>query len=82
METGMLWFDNNPKTDLALKVKLAANYYLKKYGKKPDVCFVHPSMILSSNADKTSEITVEPNQLILPNHLWMGVSESNSSKSS
>ena len=32
MKTGMLWFDNDPHTDLAVKISLRADYYQKKYG--------------------------------------------------
>ena len=45
MRTGMLWFDNDPKTDLPTKVLRAAAYYQKKYGCSPNLCFVHPTMI-------------------------------------
>jgi hypothetical protein len=45
MKTGMLWFDNDPKTDLMTKISEAAMYYQKKYGAKPDLCFIHPSML-------------------------------------
>ena len=74
MNTGMLWFDNNPKTDLSSKIMQAATYYQKKYGKKPNLCFVHPTL-----ADKDSKnpfgILVEPNRLVLPNHLWIGMKD-------
>ena len=49
MNRGMLWFDNNPKTNLASKIKQAAEYYRQKYGAAPNLCLVHPSML----ADKT-----------------------------
>ncbi len=42
MDTGMLWFDNDPRKDLVTKINLASDYYFKKYGRKPDLCFVHP----------------------------------------
>ncbi len=45
MNIGMLWFDNDPKADLAVKIKRAAQYYRNKYGKTPTLCFVHPSML-------------------------------------
>ena len=45
MNVGMLWFDNDPKTELDDKIKRAANYYREKYGNPPTVCFVHPSMM-------------------------------------
>jgi hypothetical protein len=45
MNIGMLWFDNDPKAGLTTKVERAAVYYLNKYGKSPNLCFVHPTML-------------------------------------
>lgn len=44
MEIGMLWYDNSP-TALKDRVKQAAGYYTEKYGRKPNLCFVHPDML-------------------------------------
>jgi hypothetical protein len=44
MKIGMLWFDNDPKADLKIKIERAASYYSKKYGQSPNLCFIHPSM--------------------------------------
>jgi hypothetical protein len=41
----MLWFDNDPKVNLDGKIARAVDYYHDKYGRKPTVCFVHPSML-------------------------------------
>jgi hypothetical protein len=72
MNTGMLWFDNDPKADLAIKIQRAADYYHKKYGENPDLCFVHPSMLGNSGA-KAGKIEVRSNRSILPNHFWIGI---------
>lgn len=77
MQTGMLWYDNDPKTDLPTKIIRAASYYQRKYGQRPDLCFVHPSLF-KDNTAKANDIEVKPNQLILPNHLWLGFHESGS----
>ena len=45
MNTGMLWFDNDPKTALAAKIERAVNYYRHKYGRDPNLCLIHPSML-------------------------------------
>lgn len=74
MKTGMLWFDNNPRTDLMTKVSEAVVYYTGKYGRKPDLCFVHPSM-LGENPPRSNSIEVRPNRQVLPNHLWLGILE-------
>lgn len=80
MNVGMLWFDNDPKSELTLKVERAATYYLNKYGKSPTVCFVHPSMLgakVSESEDaaeiKAGGIEVRPASTVLPNHFWIGV---------
>ncbi len=72
MNTGMLWFDNDPKSDLPTKISRAADYYLKKYGRMPDLCLVHPSM-LGTVTPKEQGIEVRPNRQVLPNHLWLGI---------
>ena len=45
MNTGMLWFDNDPKTTLAIKIERAVEYYHKKYGCKPNLCLIHPAAL-------------------------------------
>lgn len=73
MQTGMLWFDNDPKTALTAKVERAANYYRQKYGHAPDLCLVHPSM-----ADKeiaAGKIIVRPYRPVLPGHFWLGMDD-------
>jgi hypothetical protein len=80
----MLWFDNDTQSDLAAKIERAAVYYQKKYGKRPNLCFVHPSMALTepsragtdSNAGlpvHTSSVEVRTTRAVLPNHLWIGI---------
>ena len=71
MDIGMLWFDNDPKTDLATKLIKASSYYLKKYGKAPNLCFVHPSMISQFTA-KTEGLEIRQNPVIRPHHFWLG----------
>lgn len=72
MEIGMLWFDNDPKSDLQSKVTKAAIYYRSKYGEEPNLCFVHPSMI-TKEMSKLSKIAVRSNTAIIPHHFWIGV---------
>ncbi|MCC6147340.1 MAG: hypothetical protein IT308_07195 [Anaerolineaceae bacterium] len=74
MKTGMLWFDNDSKTDLPSKINTAAAYYQKKYGCRPNLCFVHPSM-LQGSSPKAQNIDIQSNQMIMPHHLWLGIHE-------
>jgi mevalonate pyrophosphate decarboxylase len=71
MNIGMLWFDNDPKTDITVKISRAVDYYRQKYGQTPNLCFVHPSMVKSGPA-KTGNIEVRSSRSVLPNHFWLG----------
>jgi hypothetical protein len=76
MHTGMLWFDNDPKTTLSVKIQKAMDYYNKKFGRIPDICLVHPSML--DNGQKQfdmGKVTVRPYQPVMPGHLWIGVED-------
>lgn len=94
MNIGMLWFDNDPKAELYTKIERAASYYRSKYGKSPNLCFVHPSMLPASpssgedghqkdervkEAFKSSGVEVRSNRSVLPNHFWIGVNVNNTS---
>lgn len=74
MNRGMLWFDNNPKTTLAAKIQQAADYYRRKYGAAPTLCFVHPSM-LANNTVEDDKIIIRAYRPILPGYLWIGLAE-------
>ena len=74
MDIGMLWFDNDPKSDFTSKVQRAADYYRDKYGKEPDLCFVHPSMLANIDTDK-GVIKICSNSSMLPHHFWIGVQQ-------
>ena len=81
MDIGMLWFDNDPKTDIVDKIIRAAAYYHRKYGKTPDLCFIHPTMIPVANGDsglpreKLANVEVRASKSIRPNYFWIGVNE-------
>ena len=72
METGMLWFDNEPRIDLKTKIQNAAEYYRDKYGEEANHCFIHPSMLHDKQPD-TSPIVLHLNNAVLPHHFWIGV---------
>ena len=72
MDIGMLWFDNNPKSDLQAKVNKAVDYYQKKYGEEPNLCFVHPSMV-SDESVKAGKVKLCTNHAMIPHHFWIGV---------
>lgn len=92
MDIGMLWFDNDTHADLPSKIENAAEYYLNKYGIRPNVCFIHPCMTpedLKAQIRKPSKkalkikpifkagsIEVHTSKSMLPNHLWIGINGS------
>lgn len=73
MNIGMLWFDNDTKSELSSKIQRAATYYQQKYGKTPNVCFVHPSMIPANTQPKLN-LELRTTRSVLPNHFWLGIS--------
>lgn len=78
MNIGMLWFDNDQKTAVPSRIERAAEYYRTKYGKRPDLCFVHPSMVAKDGEPSglpasNGEIEVRTSKAVLPNHFWLGV---------
>jgi hypothetical protein len=76
MNVGMLWFDNDPRTALNAKVERAADYYRQKYGRRPDLCLVHPSM-LTGQLSESGKVVIRSNRSILPGHLWIGEEDKN-----
>ncbi len=72
MNTGMLWFDNDPKVDFLTKINRATDYYLKKYGQRPDLCFVNPGMKFEP-PPKNTGIDVQTDQMVMPDHFWLGI---------
>jgi hypothetical protein len=80
MNIGMLWFDNDSNADLATKIQKAASYYRTKYGKAPNLCYIHPRMV-GSEPLKGNGIEVRTTRSVLPNHFWLGVnSDGNSAR--
>jgi hypothetical protein len=78
MHTGMLWFNNDPKMPLDKKISQAMDYYEKKYGRKPDLCLVHPSMLEQKQRSfEVNKLTVRPYRPVLPGHIWVGIEDKN-----
>lgn len=73
MNTGMLWFDNDPKTGLEAKIAKAMKYFQDKYGRVPDMCMVNPAMTPGERVVGT--IIVRPYRPVLPGHLWLGMKD-------
>jgi hypothetical protein len=74
MDIGMLWRDEDERRSLGEKILRAADYYQKKYGENPTVCFVHPNM-LEQGLESVGAIRVLAARTVLLNHFWLGVNE-------
>lgn len=74
MREGMLWFDDDPKRNLAQKVGRAAKHYRRKFGRAPNVCYVHPSL-LNGGAQKVDGVRVAALPSVLRHHFWVGEDE-------
>lgn len=76
MRTGMLWYDNSRERTLAEKVEKGAGHYEAKYGRRPNLCYVHPSMLFTSGGfPNTPDIEVKGTNMVLPHHFWFGLSK-------
>lgn len=73
MTSAMLWWDDSNST-LAEKIKKAAAYYEKKYGRAPELCLVHPNMLKDQKLE-VDKITIRPWRYVLPGHIWIGIED-------
>lgn len=71
MQPGLLWFDDDPDLDLKARINKAVVYYQSQYGLKPDLCFVHPS-VLPRKPSMELGIEIRPNRQLKPDLLWLG----------
>jgi hypothetical protein len=75
MDTGMLWFDNDAGQSLTGKIDRAAEHYRSKYGRKPSLCFVHPTMLPAEESrSMAGAVEIRTAPWVLPNHFFIGVS--------
>jgi hypothetical protein len=72
MKTGLLWFDDSPKVTLAAKIENAARRYRERFGKSPDVCYVHPQTLARATT-MPAHVQVIGSATIRPDHFWIGV---------
>ncbi|HAL61172.1 MAG TPA: hypothetical protein DCP08_02035 [Chloroflexi bacterium] len=78
MRVGLLWFDDDPKKEVSLKVKEAAQRYLEKFGRRPNVCYVSPATLpLPLDPPGPAGIHLDglrvlSSPLVLPDHFWVG----------
>ncbi len=78
MQSGLLWFDNDPGRSLAVKVTDAARRYQEKFGVAPDTCYVNRTALTEPEtrlSDQGMALRVLPAANILAHHFWVGVEE-------
>lgn len=71
MTFGMLWFDDS-QDPFSVKIGKAVRYYIRKYGRQPNLCLVHPSMYEEVSV---KDVTIKPYRPVLPGHIWIGIEE-------
>lgn len=74
MQEGLLWFDSDKKRNLANKVARAADRYRFKFGHRPNICYVHASM-LDNGSVELDGVRVVPAYNVLKHHFWIGIEE-------
>ena len=76
MESGLLWFDDDPRKKLEEKVQRAAMHYERKFGEYPTLCFVHPSALGDqAREQQAGHVAIRARQAVLPNHFWLGIDD-------
>lgn len=73
MKTGLLWYDDDPRKTLEMKIEQAAARYHEKYGRVPNACYVSPST--TSTVMVKQGIRLIPARSIRPNYFWIGVDD-------
>jgi hypothetical protein len=73
MNSGMLWFDDDPRKSLETKIAQAAARFSEKHGRRPTTCCVSPSVAGMPQA--LAGIRVIALARIRPNYLWLGLDD-------
>jgi len=80
MDIGMLWFDSDSNRDVSVRIKQASKYYRSKYGREPNLCYVHPSTGGTGIPKIVGELKVITSQTVLPDHFWLGIEKAEASE--
>lgn len=80
MDIGMLWFDSDTKQDVGIRIKRASTYYRSKYGRKPNLCYVHPSTVDAGIPMDIDGLKVLTSHTVLPDHFWLGIDKTEATK--
>lgn len=72
---GMLWYDANPKRQLAEKIATAMAYHQKKYGRRAPICLVNTKDAEGNDlaaVGRELNLVVRAVRIVSPSHLWLG----------
>ncbi len=75
MNVGMLWFDGDRGRDLTARIARAADFYRRKYGGAPNVCFVNPKAADEGLPGEVGGLRVRTSRAVLRDHFWIGVED-------
>ncbi len=73
----LIWFDNDRKRPLRAKVEAAAERYQERFGIAPELVLLNPAQ--AGEQEQIAGIPVRPTPLVSPNHLYIGVDDTQSS---
>lgn len=80
MNTGMLWFDNDPRTSLDKKIEQAVLYYRRKYERMPELCLINTAA--RSENPQVDCVVVDGQTIAVRSwigaarhHFWLGIEE-------
>lgn len=73
MDIGMLWFDPDKSREVEKRITRAADFYHEKYGRSPNLCYVHPSLAKDTLPHQVAHIQVRTSVSVLPDHFWLGI---------
>lgn len=80
MDVGMLWFDADRTCDVVARITSASNFYNSKYGRKPNLCFLHPTTAEGAHPKQVDGVRVRTSKMVLPDHFWLGVEKAEQSQ--
>lgn len=72
---GMLWYDADPKRQLAEKIIAAMAYHQKKYGRRAQICLVNTKDAEGNDlaaVGRELNLVVRAVRIVSPSHLWLG----------
>jgi alkyl sulfatase BDS1-like metallo-beta-lactamase superfamily hydrolase len=81
MQTGLLWFDNDPHREMTRKIEDAARRYKERFGVAPNICYVNQEALsggelkLAMQGIQMASLRVVPVSNVLLHHFWVGIEE-------